>query len=151
MRRLSFPTSGGMAEAAKEKNPRVHAWAVWALAKMQDRRAVEPIIQLLKQPKDNLYVPKTMMLSALEDLDDPRIVPAMIETLRDSDMDVRRCAAAVLVKHPDGRAVGPLIEILTDGYVRETLPISVELLFREDPLKILLRLFVHVRVQGIPV
>jgi len=119
-----------LADAARDKNPQVNAWAVWALAKVHDRRAVGPMIRHLKKPKDNLYVPKTMMLSALEDLDDPRIAPAMIELLRDKDMDVRRHAAAVLVKHPDERAVGPLIEALTHGYVRET---ATEALARIGP------------------
>jgi HEAT repeat protein len=85
--------------------------AVGALGEIGDKRAVEPIIELL-----GAYDRKVRMSAAkaLGKIGDKKAVEPLIRTLRDKDELVRRNAVSALGEIVDKRAVEPLIKALGD-------------------------------------
>lgn len=69
----------------------------------------------IEQLKDTSYPQgRISAIQALEDLDDPRAVTALIEGLRDDQPEVREYSAKAFVKLRSVRAVDALIERLND-------------------------------------
>ena len=102
--------------------------AAEALGEIGDTRAVEPLIQALK---DKDYDVRRHAAEALGEIGDTRAVGPLLQALKDKDDavrrygaealgEVRREAACALGKIKDARAVEPLIQALTDvvGEVR---------------------------------
>ena len=126
----------------QRKDPEVRKNAAEALGKIKDPRAVEPLIEALKDKdfrvrwnaaealgeigdpkavkpliaalKDENSGVRSSAAFALGEIQDPRAVEPLIEALKDEDSDVRRRAATALGKIQDPRAVEPLIEALKD-------------------------------------
>jgi len=84
--------------------------AVVALGEIGDRRAVGPLIEMLK---DENYLVRSVAAKALGEIGDERAIPPLIEGLR-ADEDLRMAAAKALGEIPDERAVGPLVQLLND-------------------------------------
>jgi twitching motility protein PilT len=72
---------------------------------------IEPAIELLHDPDDELRAAALAVASAF---DDPRLVPATIPMLKDPDWWIRIAAAETLGRLKDARAVDPLIAALSD-------------------------------------
>jgi len=80
--------------------------------------AVEPLIEALSHPDDSV---RGSVVSALDDLKDPRAVEPLIAALGDEDSSVRQVACYAVRDLGDVRAVQPLIERLRDSnkFVRQ--------------------------------
>jgi len=110
----------------KDENWRVRWNAALALREIGDKRAIEPLINALRDGYSDV---RNAAFKALEEIEPEwhktevakRQVPEFINALRDRDSDVRSAAAWVLGKIGDERSVEPLINALMDEYwhVRE--------------------------------
>jgi hypothetical protein len=94
-------------------NTRVEA--ARALAETGDARAVEPLIETLKD--ENEFV-REGVASALGQTGDARVVAPLIEALKDESEFVREQAAYALGHTGDARALAPLTEALKDEHER---------------------------------
>ncbi|MEX2720691.1 MAG: HEAT repeat domain-containing protein, partial [Candidatus Wukongarchaeota archaeon] len=128
----------GLIKALKYKRDQdVRRYAALTLGEIGDAKAVEPLIQALKEenkgirwnavgaldklgwkPEDDIE--KALYLIAKEEWDklvrlgEPAVEP-LIQALKDKDINVRRGAAETLGKIGDARAVEPLTQSLKDG------------------------------------
>jgi len=68
--------------------------AITALGKIGDKRAVEPLINVLRIEVD--YVTRTCAAWALGEIGDARAVEALTEALNDEEKDVRQAARYAL-------------------------------------------------------
>jgi HEAT repeat protein len=84
-----------------------------ALGELGDPRAVEPLIQLLKE---GLFDERQQAARALAKIGDVRAVEPLIQALKQPWPTTRSEAAKALEKFADVRAVEPLIETLKDEY-----------------------------------
>ena len=82
-----------------------------ALGGIGDRRAVEPLMEALK---DESSLVREKAAAALGRIGDKRAVDPLIHALTDEDRDVRSRAAWALGQIGDTRAVKPLVKGLTD-------------------------------------
>ena len=148
------PAVEGLIAALRDRDAFVRTYAALALASIHDPRAVPPLIPLLRD-KDALVrlaatrslgsftadprvleplVPalrdqKTRGMAAawLAKSQNPRLVPRMIELLKDDDASVREQAAGVLGAKHDRVAIGPLTAALRDKDVRVRLAAATAL------------------------
>jgi HEAT repeat protein len=92
--------------------------AAWALGKLDDHRAVMPLIGSLRDTDEHVREQAAWALGAL---DDPKAVQPLIAALRDSAAMVRRQTAWALGALDDSGAVDALVTTLkdTDADVRE--------------------------------
>ena len=90
-------------------------------------RVVSSLAEVLR--RDNCEQAKRYALWMLEEIhDDERVVPALVETLRDKIQSVRRVAALRLSRRDASRAkaaVPVFVEMLTDKNVRDLLEMTV--------------------------
>jgi hypothetical protein len=85
--------------------------AVWALGRLGDARAVEPLIACQHDPDEQV---RKCVLLALADLGDTRAVEPLIACLKDRKWSHRRSATEALGKLGAARALGPLAACLND-------------------------------------
>ena len=98
--------------ALKDPDPRVQDTAVFTLASRNiSSFAVEPLIAALKDPNPEL---RRNVVSALNDIRDPRALEPLIAALKDTASDVRLWAALALGGTADPRAIEPLVAALND-------------------------------------
>jgi len=90
----------------------VRQTAVEELGKLQDKRAVESLIEVLSDEDKNL---RAVATSSLGSFKDDRAVEALIAALKDEAGEVRREAVLALGRIKDDRAVEPLIETLRES------------------------------------
>jgi beta-lactamase regulating signal transducer with metallopeptidase domain len=92
--------------------------AVRALEELDDRGAVDPLVEALQDESD---IVRERVCTALGNLGDKRAVQPLIEALMDRSAGVREHACTALGKLGDKQAVQPLIEALHDesAVVRE--------------------------------
>jgi len=107
---------GGRAFDALLATLRHNAWvarrnAAWALGALDDVRAVEALVPLMKDAEPGVREQAAWALGAL---DDRSAVPALIDGLKDPDARVRRQSAWAAGAIDDRRAVDPLIAVLRD-------------------------------------
>ena len=76
-----------------------------------DERAVEPLIELLKDNNINI---RQRSVDALGAIGDKRAVVPLIELLKDEDNHIRQQSVAALGAINDKRAIEPLIKVLKD-------------------------------------
>ena len=81
------------------------------------RELVEPIIELLRDPDDEV---RAAAIGVAGSFDDPRLVEPVIPLLQDRDWWVRMAAAEMLGALKDPRAVEPLVATLTDPDMKWT-------------------------------
>jgi HEAT repeat protein len=91
--------------------------AAGALGQIGDERAVEPLLQLLRDERQSV---RSAAVSALEKIGDERAVEPLLQLLRDEKPFERQRAAEALGEIGDERAVEPLLQLLRDkdGFVR---------------------------------
>ena len=132
------PAVEGLSEALSSKEPAVRMEAARALGRIADARGIAPLIAALEKglefpgdasgegttllssplaraqwgPVDE--TPNGVIVEALAEFDDPRVVPALIAALEHDDPYARFNAAHVLGQKRDGRAFDPLIASLKD-------------------------------------
>jgi len=87
--------------------------AAWALARIKDKRAVQPLINILADDKIDLDY-KMPAIYALGELCDQQAVNALITLLADKRLNVCSSAAIALGKIKDPRAVDQLITALKE-------------------------------------
>ena len=88
-----------------------HEAAMKILVKMQDPRAVEPLLAGLQHQDEYVRIAAAEALGAVRD---PRVTERLAAALKDPDHRVRESAANSLGKGGDPRAVEPLIAALKD-------------------------------------
>lgn len=99
-----------------EKDKTVCRDAALALGQIGDERAVEPLIDALKE--GDRLMRRTAAL-ALGEIGDERAVETLTDALKDSDKEARQAGAEALGKIGDSRVVEPLIEALKDKSLDE--------------------------------
>lgn len=85
--------------------------AAWALGAIDDRRAVEPLIQSLRDREPAVREQAAWALGAI---DDSAAVQPLVSSLKDDDSRVRKQSAWALGAIDDSRAVDPLVGALAD-------------------------------------
>ncbi len=103
-------------EVACDENAEVRAHAVAALGLCRDALALTKLVDALGDP-DALV--RRMAARALGQLEEQEGTPALIGALKDSDEGVRGEAVLALALLRDARAVGPLVECLSEDLLRE--------------------------------
>ena len=94
-------------------NKYVRSYAGIALARINETRALAPLIHALK---DNDSLVRSRAISALEGINDSRVSNALILVLgKDENPRVRANAAGALGYLKDTQAVAPLIQALEDN------------------------------------
>jgi HEAT repeat protein len=102
----------GLIKALRSKESDVRMSAAKALGKIGDARAVEPLIQALRDDDGDDELQRTVT-AALQKLGMGAVEP-LIRAMRDSNANVRSRAAWTLGEIRDARAVEPLIRALKD-------------------------------------
>ncbi|MBS7270706.1 MAG: HEAT repeat domain-containing protein [Candidatus Freyarchaeota archaeon] len=95
-----------LVEPLKQEIQDARKGAAQALGMIGDPRAVEPLIQTLKDEPGL----RKEVVQALGMIGDPRAVEPLIQTLKDENREVREAAAIALARIGDERAVEPLIQ-----------------------------------------
>jgi HEAT repeat protein len=85
--------------------------ASWALGAIDDRRAVDPLIQVLRDREPAVREQAAWALGAI---DDSAAVQPLVGSLKDDDYRVRKQSAWALGAIDDHRAVEPLVVALAD-------------------------------------
>ena len=85
--------------------------AAWALGAIDDRRAVEPLVQTLRDREPAVREQAAWALGAI---DDSAAVQPLVGSLKDDDYRVRKQSAWALGAIDDNRAVEPLVGALAD-------------------------------------
>jgi HEAT repeat protein len=88
-----------------------HALAAQKLGELGDARAIEPLLQALRDRSSEV---RTNAIEALAKLGDPRVVEPLIQCLQDSNFFVRAKAAWALAELGDVKAIEPLIQALKE-------------------------------------
>lgn len=111
----------GLISALKDKDPMVRGDAAEVLGKIGDSRAVEPLIEALKD------IVQYIAIESLRKIGEPAVEP-LIKALKSKDTNIRSGAARALGEIKDKRAVEPLTEALKygDSYVRSAAAESLE-------------------------
>jgi HEAT repeat protein len=97
----------------KGEDWQVRAIAAATLGNIGDAKAVDPLIEALKDADDDV---RERAAEALGKIGDAKAVDPLIEALKDASGEVRWRAARALVEIGDAKAVDPLIEALHDEY-----------------------------------
>jgi len=97
--------------ALKHDDKDIRLSAIEALGKIQDSRAIDPLIQMLGQHK-GLKIYRNAVI-ALANMGEPAF-NSLINVLRENDFSIRMHAAEALGLMRDRRAVEPLIHALKD-------------------------------------
>ncbi len=98
----------GLINALKDKDPMIRGDATEVLGKIGDSRAVEPLIEALKD------IVREIAIESLRKIGEPA-VESLIKALKDKDTLIRSGAAKALGKIGDKRAVESLTEALKYG------------------------------------
>jgi HEAT repeat protein len=98
----------GLINALKDKDINVRGDAAEALGKIGDSRAVEPLIEALKD------IVEFIAIESLRKIGEPAIDP-LIKALKNKDTLIRSGAARALGEIRDKRAIEPLTEAIKYG------------------------------------
>lgn len=108
---------GIMGETADGDDPQAKAYHRWlktgaaeALGKIGDRRAVEPLLRMLKQGEVGRGV-----IDALAEIGDKRAVPELLRALKEAPKGHSTGLVSALAKIGDERAVPGLLKVLRKG------------------------------------
>lgn len=103
---------GSLIEAIQNADEQVRSDATMALGQSGDKRAVEPLIELLKHHHDPNV--RWSVIQALWRLGDQQALKPLLAALKDKDSYVRRAAAYALGQLGDQRAIQPLLAAFRD-------------------------------------
>jgi HEAT repeat protein len=121
---LGPPAVPALVVALRDPDAGVRAGAAYALGKIGDARAVEPIMALVEDRDPSL---RSVAARALGRLRDSRAVTALTRALEDGHVNVRLQAAGSLREIGGPSAVSPLIEALEDPDARVRLQAALAL------------------------
>ena len=107
---LGDPAAEALMDLLENDDTYLSLWAVEILKKMNDPRAVEPLLAALRKKPSLVTVEAADALAGIG----PAAVPALIDTLGDSSEQVRGWAALALGKIADKGAATALVKILGD-------------------------------------
>jgi HEAT repeat protein len=107
---LGDPAAEALMDLLEHDDTYLSLWAVEILKKMNDVRAVEPLLAALKKKPSLVTVEAADALAGIG----PAAIPALIETLGDESEQVRGWAALALGKIADREAASALAGILGD-------------------------------------
>jgi len=110
--KIGEPAVEPLIQALRDEQESVRLGAVEALGEIRDARAIDPLIQTLKE--DNSLAVQLSAAQALGKMRDKRAVEPLIHALKDDREEVRWSAAEILGEIRDKRAVEPLIHALKD-------------------------------------
>jgi len=105
---IGVPALERLIQALKDKDKDVRTRATWALGYIKDAKALEALIQALKN--DEIEYVRGGAASALGEIGDTIALEPLIHALKDKDEFVREQAAEALGEIGDARAVEPLIK-----------------------------------------
>jgi hypothetical protein len=111
--KIGAPAVAPLIDNLKDANHEVRVDVVNALGEIKDPRAVEPLIEALK---DTAHV--SAVLVALGKIQDHRAVEPLIAALEDKDPYVRLDAVWALGEINDSKAIAPLAAALRDRDIR---------------------------------
>ena len=111
--KIGEPAVEPLIKVLKDKNAKVRGDAAYALGRIGDKRAVDALIEVLRNEDDDALV-RLSAAEALIRIGEPAVEP-LIEALKDEDEDARSFAADALGEIGDRRAVDALVKILKDG------------------------------------
>ena len=130
---LGKPAVESLLQALKSPVPRVRYWSVAALGRIGEKRAIEPLVQLLQADPDPLV--RSTVVWYLQFFQDDRVWPIVVGALRDRNRMVRGWAIRSLeenhrpeaeaelrklLQHPDAHtrydALAALIRVLKSGH-----------------------------------
>ena len=111
----------GLINALKDKDPMVRGDAAEVLGKIGDSRAVEPLIEALKD------IVQFIAIESLKKIGEPAVEP-LIKALKNKDTLIRSGAARALGEIRDKIAVEPLTEAIKygDSFVRAAAGVALE-------------------------
>ena len=89
----------------------VRQGATFALGRIDDPRAINPLINTLNDTDEDVWVRSTAA-SALGVIGDRRALEPLVTALNDSNKDVRQWTAEALGRIGDSRAIQPLRDLL---------------------------------------
>ena len=110
--KIGEPAVEPLIQALRDEQESVRLGAVEALGEIRDARAIDPLIQTLKE--DNSLAVQLSAAQALGKMRDKRAVEPLIHALKDEKRDVRKSAAWALGEIRDKRAIEALIQALRD-------------------------------------
>jgi HEAT repeat protein len=95
-------------------DPRVRRYLAAALGRLGDRRAVAPLVEVLRQPSPD---PETLIYSvwALGAIGDPKAVPALLSLARSEDPGIRKAVVHSLGAMPSPETRAALEQALGDA------------------------------------
>jgi len=98
----------------KSEDPPIRTSAAYALGEIGDPSAVDPLITVCGNIKDEVQL-RIAAIDALNSFTrDPRLFQALVDLLKDDNSQVRYSAVRLLWNMKDARAVEPLIPLLMD-------------------------------------
>jgi len=113
----SFEPLAKCFEAASHSESDMVSSAAGGIAASGSKEAADFLLKGLKNPDP---VKRAACAAALRHIVDPRIVPPLIETLQDSDIETATWAATILGDTGDVRAVEPLMACVRQGRLSTT-------------------------------
>src|SRR5438552_239169 len=109
---IGQPAVQGLIATLHDKGKEVRQDAVQALGRIRDTRAVEPLVEVLRDEAASTLI-RRLAVQALGGIGQPA-VQGLIATLHDKGKEVRQDAVEALGRIRDTRAVEPLVEVLRD-------------------------------------
>ena len=102
-------------ELLTTSDPSIHPNLIWVLGRLQDSKAINPLIECTKNPNSNIRV---YAACALQDFvfngaNNPLIEEAFVQLLNDTDVEVRHIAALTLGELGNKKVLQGLIECLS--------------------------------------
>jgi HEAT repeat protein len=107
---MGTPTIQPLINALQSEHSRIRKGATVALGMLEDKAAVDPLMELLKKEEDQQVRENAVM--ALGMLGDKKAVDIMIQLLEDENKNIRKNAITSLGVFKDKKAVKPLSKIL---------------------------------------
>lgn len=118
LRELRFKTTKKdlpfLLKILKEGNQDFRIAAIDKLANLNDKRAVMPLINLLK--RESLSLVKEHAVYALSNLDDKRAIPVLVEILKSSDNGLFKSATLSLGWLADPQVTPVLLDVMQNGH-----------------------------------